>query len=237
MNDKTFRYALKRAMPVITGYIVLGVGFGILLQDKGYSAWWSLAMAALIYAGSLQYVGIDLMASGASLISAALLSAMICARQLFYALAMVDRYRDMGKAKPYSIFALTDETYSLVCDADFPEDVDEKRFYFLVSVINQGAWILGCVVGAIGGTFLHFNTTGIDFVMTALFVVIFTEQWEKTREHAPALLGLGVSIVCRLLFGADGFLIPAMIGITVGLFAMKKRLDPDTAEKKGEMEE
>ncbi len=236
MNDQTFRYALKRAVPVITGYIVLGLGFGILLQDKGYSAWWAFAMAALIYGGSLQYVGIDLLASGASLISTALLSAMICARQLFYALAMVDRYRDMGRTKPYTIFALTDETYSLVCDAEVPEGVEEKRFYFLVSVINQAAWVLGCVAGAIAGSFLHFNTLGVDFVMTALFVVIFTEQWEKTKEHGPALIGLGVSVVCRLLFGADGFLIPSMLGITAGLFAMKKRLDHGPEEKRGDAE-
>lgn len=225
MNDQTFRYAVKRASPVVTGYIVLGMGFGILLQDKGYSAWWSFLMAALIYGGSLQYVGIDLMAGGAGIVSAALLSAMISARQLFYGLAMVERYHDLGRAKPYAIFSLTDETYSVLCERELPEGVDEKRFYVLVSVINQLAWVLGCVGGAVAGAYLHFDTTGVDFIMTALFVVIFTEQWEKTKEHGPAILGLAVSVVCRVLFGADGFLLPAMIGITVGLFAMRKQLE------------
>lgn len=227
MKDTTFRYALQKATPVITGYIVLGIGFGILLTDKGYAPWWSILMAAFIFGGSLQYVGIDLMASGAGLISTALLSAMISARQLFYSLSMVERYRDMGKCKNYVIFGLTDETYSIVCAPEIPAGVDERRFTFLVSLIDHGAWVLGCTLGAVAGSLLHFDTTGVDFVMTALFVVIFTEQWEKTREHAPALLGLGVTIACRLVFGVNGFLIPSMLGITAGLFAMKKRLDPD----------
>ena len=225
MKKRTFRYALQTAVPVITGYIVLGIGFGILLQDKGYAPWWAALMGICMFAGSLQYVGIDLMASGAGLISTAILSAMISARQLFYSLSMVDRYRDLGKLKPYTIFALTDENYSLLCDPVIPEDVDEKRFYFLVSLINHCAWVLGCTAGALAGTLLRFNTAGVDFAMTALFVVIFTEQWEKTRRHGPAILGVAVSAVCRVIFGADGFLIPAMLGITAGLFAMRRSLE------------
>ena len=230
MKKRTFYYALQTAVPVITGYIVLGIGFGILLQDKGYSAWWALLMGACMFAGSLQYVGIDLMASGASLLSSGLLSAMICARQLFYSLAMVERYRDMGRRKPYVIFGLTDETYSLLCDPVIPEDVDEKQFYFAVSLINHLSWVLGCVIGALAGTFLHFNTAGVDFVMTALFVVIFVEQWEKSSRHGPAILGVAVTVACRLLFGENGFLIPAMLGITAGLFAMRRSLDSSGGE-------
>ena len=225
MKDKTFRYALKTAVPVITGYLVLGVGFGILLREKGYPVWWSLLMGACMYAGSLQFVGIDLMASGADLLSAGLLSVMICARQLFYSLSMLTRYRDMGKWKPYAIFSITDETYSLLCDPVIPEGVDERRFYLYVSAIDHAAWVLGDVMGALLGGLLTFNTTGIDFAMTALFVVIFVEQWEKTKKHGPAILGVAVTAACRLVFGVDGFLIPAMLGITIGLFAMKKSLD------------
>ena len=230
MRKRTFYYALQTAVPVITGYIVLGIGFGILLQDKGYAPWWALLMGVFIFAGSLQYVGIDLMAGGAGLISAGLLSAMICARQLFYSLAMVDRYRNMGKRKPYVIFGLTDETYSLLCDPVIPEDVDKRQFYFDVSLINHASWAAGCLIGALAGTILHFNTAGIDFVMTALFVVIFVEQWEKAKRHGPALLGVGVTAVCRLLFGANGFLIPAMAGITAGLFLMRRTLETDAGE-------
>ena len=233
MDKRTLRYAAQTAVPVIAGYIVLGVGFGILLRDRGYASWWALLMAACIYGGSLQYVGIDLMASGAGLLSTGILSVMLCARQLFYSLSMVERYKDMGRWKPYAIFSITDETYSLLCDPVIPEDVDEKKFYLFVSVIDQCAWVLGCVLGALLGGFLRFDTTGVDFVMTALFVVIFVEQWEKTKQHGPALLGVGVTALCRVIFGASGFLIPSMIGITVGLFAMKKTLDPDEEEGGG----
>lgn len=210
----------------MTGYVVLGIGFGVLLQSKGYSALWAGVMGVVMYAGTMQYVAVDLMASAAGLVSTALLSLMISARQLFYALAMVDKYRDMGKIKPYLIFALPDETYSLVCDPDLPEDVDRKGYYTFVSLFNHIAWVVGDILGALLGSWLTFDTTGIDFVMTAIFVVIFVEQWEKNQQHFPALLGVGVTVVCRLLFGSASFLIPAMIGITIGLFAMKKTLDP-----------
>jgi 4-azaleucine resistance transporter AzlC len=179
-----------------------------------------------MYAGTMQYVAIDLMASAAGLVSTAILSLMVSARQLFYGLAMVDKYRDVGKIKPYLIFALPDETYSLVCDPDLPEDVDLKGYYFYVSLFNHVAWVVGDILGALVGSWLTFDTTGIDFVMTAIFVVIFMEQWEKTKQHLPAILGVGVTVVCRVFFGATSFLIPAMLGITVGLFAMRKTLDP-----------
>lgn len=233
MKKRTFFYALQTAVPVITGYIVLGIGFGILLQDKGYSPWWALLMGACIYGGSLQYVGIDLMAAGAGLLSAGLLSVMICARQLFYSLSMVVRYRDMGRWKPYAIFSITDETYSLLCDPVIPEDVDEKRFYLYVSVIDHVSWVLGDMIGALLGSLLRFNTAGIDFAMTALFVVIFVEQWEKTRRHGPAILGLAVTAACRVLFGVNSFLIPAMAGITAGLFAMRPSLESGEEEGGG----
>jgi 4-azaleucine resistance transporter AzlC len=213
-------------MPVMTGYVVLGIGFGVLLQSKGYSALWAGIMGIIMYAGTMQYVAIDLMASAAGLVSTAILSLMVSARQLFYGLAMVDKYRDVGKIKPYLIFALPDETYSLVCDPDLPEDVDLKGYYFYVSLFNHVAWVVGDILGALVGSWLTFDTTGIDFVMTAIFVVIFMEQWEKTKQHLPAILGVGVTVVCRVFFGATSFLIPAMLGITVGLFAMRKTLDP-----------
>jgi 4-azaleucine resistance transporter AzlC len=213
-------------MPVMTGYVVLGIGFGVLLQSKGYSALWAGIMGIIMYAGTMQYVAIDLMASAAGLVSTAILSLMVSARQLFYGLAMVDKYRDVGKIKPYLIFALPDETYSLVCDPDLPEDVDLKGYYFYVSLFNHIAWVVGDILGALVGSWLTFDTTGIDFVMTAIFVVIFMEQWEKTKQHLPAILGVGVTVVCRVFFGATSFLIPAMLGITVGLFAMRKTLDP-----------
>ena len=170
----TFRYALKRSIPVMAGYIVLGIGFGMLLGAKGYGIIWALAMSVFIYAGSMQYVAIDLITGGASLISAALMTLMVNARHLFYGISMVERYKDTKPYKPYLIFALTDETYSLVCSGDVPEGVEEKKYFFLVSLLNQIYWVIGSVMGSVLGSVLNINTEGIDFSMTALFLVVFT---------------------------------------------------------------
>lgn len=206
----------------MAGYVVLGMGFGILFQSKGYGWWWAMLMSLTVYAGSMQYVAIDLISGGASLITTALMTLMVNIRHLFYGITMLDRYKDAGASKPYLIFALTDETFSLVCSPDLPEKVDEKRYYLLVSLFNQCYWVVGSVVGAILGSALTFDSRGIDFSMTALFVVIFVEQWEKTKNHLAAVVGMVISVVCLLIFGADSFLIPSMIGITAALFLLKK---------------
>lgn len=218
---KTIRYAFVRSLPIMAGYIVLGLGFGVLLQSKGYGAGWALVMSGLIYAGSMQYVAIDLLAGGASLISAAIMTLMVNARHLFYGISMLERYKDTGAAKPYLIFALTDETYSVVCSGGVPEGVDRKKYYFWVSLLNQLYWIAGGVAGALLGSVLPFDTTGIDFSMTALFLVVMTEQWKASRDHTPALVGLGVSLVCLLVFGSSDFLIPSMVGITAALTVLR----------------
>ena len=222
---KTFKYAFVRSLPIMAGYIVLGLGFGVLLQSKGYGVGWALAMGGLIYAGSMQYVAIDLLAGGASLISAALMTLMVNARHLFYGISMLERYKDTGAAKPYLIFALTDETYSVVCSGDVPDGVDRKKYYFWVSLLDQFYWVVGCVSGALLGSVLPFDTTGIDFSMTALFLVVMVEQWRSTCDHTPALVGLGVSLVCLLIFGSSNFLIPSMIGITVVLTLLRGTME------------
>lgn len=222
---KTFKYAFVRSLPIMAGYIVLGLGFGVLLQSKGYGVGWALAMGGLIYAGSMQYVAIDLLAGGASLISAALMTLMVNARHLFYGISMLERYKDTGAAKPYLIFALTDETYSVVCSGDVPDGVDRKKYYFWVSLLDQFYWVVGCVTGALLGSVLPFDTTGIDFSMTALFLVVMVEQWRSTCDHTPALVGLGVSLVCLLIFGSSNFLIPSMIGITVALTLLRGTME------------
>ena len=222
---KTFKYAFVRSLPIMAGYIVLGLGFGVLLQSKGYGVGWALAMGGLIYAGSMQYVAIDLLAGGASLISAALMTLMVNARHLFYGISMLERYKDTGAAKPYLIFSLTDETYSVVCSGDVPDGVDRKKYYFWVSLLDQFYWVVGCVAGALLGSVLPFDTTGIDFSMTALFLVVMVEQWRSTCEHTPALVGLGVSLVCLLIFGSSNFLIPSMIGITVALTLLRGTME------------
>lgn len=227
---KTFKYAFVRSVPIMAGYIVLGLGFGVLLQSKGYGAGWALAMGGLIYAGSMQYVTIDLLAGGASLISAALMTLMVNARHLFYGISMLERYKNTGAAKPYLIFALTDETYSVVCSGDAPEGVDQSRYFFWVSLLDQFYWVVGCVAGALLGSVIPFDTTGIDFSMTALFLVVMTEQWKASRDHTPALVGLGVSLVCLLIFGSSNFLIPSMLGITAALTLLRKVTEKKEAD-------
>lgn len=223
---KTAKYAFACSLPVLAGYLVLGLGFGVLLASKGYGVGWAFAMSTLIYAGSMQYVAVDLLAGGASLIAAALMTVTVNARHLFYGISMVERYRHVGPAKPYLIFALTDETYSLVCSGTVPEGVDQKRYFFLVSLFDHLYWIFGSVVGALVGGVLPFDSTGIDFSMTALFLVVMTEQWRTTKDHRPALVGLGVSLICLAVFGPEDFLIPAMIGITAALTLLRKTLQP-----------
>ena len=221
----SMKYALKRSIPVMAGYVVLGMGFGILLETRGYGIGWALSMSIFIYAGSMQYVAIDLLAGGASLISAALMTLMVNARHLFYGISMIDRYKETGARKPYLIFALTDETYSLVCSGDVPEGVDREAYFFWVSLFDQCYWVIGSVAGSLIGSLITFNTAGIEFSMTALFIVVFVEQWKSTSNHLSALIGVAISIICLLLFGGDSFLIPAMIMITLVLTLCRKILD------------
>ncbi|MBQ8836140.1 MAG: AzlC family ABC transporter permease [Clostridia bacterium] len=214
--------ALRDTIPVLSGYIVLGMGFGILAETNGYGVWWTLAMSVFIYAGSMQYLAVDLLTGGVSLISAAITTLMVNARHLFYGISMVDRYKGAGKKKPYLIFALTDETYSLVCSGNEDmSDGERHGYYMLVSLFNQIYWVTGSVIGALLGQVIPFSTEGIDFALTALFVTVFVEQWKSTKDHVPALVGVGASVLCLLVFGADDFLIPAMVLITLALSVLK----------------
>ena len=226
-QKSTLKYAFLASLPVMAGYLVLGMGFGILLQDKGYGWYWALLMSLTIYAGSMQYVAIDLLTTGATVLATAMMTVMVNIRHLFYGISMLGKYGKAGKEKPYLIFALTDETYSLVCAPDLPDNVDERLYHFSLSLMNQCYWVTGSVIGGVAGAVLPFDSTGIDFAMTALFVVIFVEQWEKAKNHLPAITGVGVSVLCRLIFGADGFLIPSMIGITAVLFLLRGMLDKE----------
>ena len=222
---KTIRHAFITSLPVMAGYVVLGIGFGLMLYNAGYSWIWALLMSVTIYAGSMQYVGVSLISMGAGLLSVAVTTLMVNARHLFYGISMVEKYRDTGKRKPYLIFALTDETYSLVCSPTLPEGVDRKNFYLFLSAMNQCYWIAGSLIGAVLGSVLPFSTAGVDFSMTALFTVVVVEQWEKAHDHLPALLGFGISLACLLIFGTSNFLIPSMIGITAALFLVRPILE------------
>ena len=220
MKQETIKTAFLDTLPVMTGYLFLGIGFGIILRQNGYGVLWAIAMSLFIYAGSMQYVGIGLLTGGASLAAAALTTLMVNARHLFYGISMIDAYKGTGKRKPYLIFALTDETYSLVT-RPLPEKLDRPDYFFLVSFFDQCYWILGSVLGSLAGN-LPLDFTGIDFALTALFVTIFTEQWLSTKNHLPALVGVASAVVCLLAFGADSFLIPTMILIAVILILQRK---------------
>ncbi len=224
MRNYTFKQALVKTIPVMAGYIVLGFGFGILLRNAGYGPLWALAMSLFIFAGSMQYVGVGLLAGGASILAAAVTTVMVNARHLFYSISMIGRYRDAGCCKPYLIFALTDETYSLLCDGSVPEGADANRYRFLVSLFDHSYWVLGSVLGNLLGSVLPFSTRGIEFSMTALFVASFVEQWITADSRVPALTGLLCTLLCLLVFGTENFLIPALLLITLLLTLLRGRL-------------
>ena len=209
----------RTTIPVMAGYLVLGAGFGILLRTRGFGLGWALAMSLFIYAGSMQDVAVDLLTGGASLLTAAVTTLLVNARHLFYGISMLERYRAAGKYAPYLIFSLTDETYSLVAAREELTGAE----CFRISLLDQFYWVLGTALGSLAGAYLNVNTTGIDFSLTALFLTVFTGQWLETEDHAPALIGLGVSIVCRLLFGADSFLLPTMAGMLFCLLVLDAR--------------
>ena len=227
MKRKALKAAFPLTLPVMAGYLFLGLGFGILLESKGFSFLWAFFMSIIIYAGSMQYAAIDLLAAGDSLITTALMTVIIQIRHLFYGLSLIEKYKDTGKKKIMMIYELTDETYSLVATSEPPEGVDAGWFYFFISMLDHSYWIIGCTLGALFGSLVSFNTKGVDFVMTALFIVLFVNQWLDTKEHRPALIGVGCSLICLLLFGADRFIVPAMLSILAILSIFRKTLDKE----------
>ena len=219
---KIVRQAFVATLPVLTGYLVLGLGFGIILKVNGYGVFLAFVMSLIVYAGSMQYVAIDLMTAGASLITVALTTLTVNARHLFYGISLLDKYKNTGKRKPYLIFALTDETYSLVCNDDLNLSTKERNnYYFFVSLFNHMYWVIGSVLGAFMGSIVKFNSEGIDFALTALFLTVFIEQWISTKKHFPAIIGVVVSVICLIIFGKENFLIPTMLGISIVLCLYK----------------
>lgn len=222
MKNFSIKTAFRDTVPVLTGYVVLGMGFGVIMNANGYGVWWALAMSVFVYAGSMQYAAVGLLTGGASIVTVALTTLAVNARHLFYGISMLENYKSAGAAKPYLIFALTDETYSLVCGE--PKDT---RYCLAVSLLDHSYWVIGTAIGAVLGNVLHFNTTGIDFALTALFIIVFVDQWLSCKQHFPAILGVLASIACVIIFGADRFLIPAMIVILLVLLPGMKREVPN----------
>ena len=223
MSRKTIKQAFYSSVPVMAAYLVLGAGFGILMRNAGYGVIWAASMSLFMFAGSMQYVGVGLLTGGASVLTTALTTVMVNARHLFYSISMIGRYKDAGKYKPYMIFGLTDETYSLLCDGKVPEGAEPDRYRFLVTLFNHSYWVTGSVLGSLLGAVLPFSTAGIEFSMTALFTASFTEQWLTAKDHVPAVTGLLCTLLSLVVFGRENFLIPAMLLITLVLTLLRRR--------------
>lgn len=217
-KKQLLQYGFLQTLPVLCGYLFLGMAFGVLLQKAGYGIVWAFFISLVVYAGSMQFVLISLLTSGANLLTVALMTLSINSRHIFYGLSFIEKFQSMGKKGLYMIASLTDETYSVLCGMKIPKNLEkeEKTLFFVVAVLNHLYWIIGSVLGAGIGQVLPFDTTGIDFAMTALFVVIYIEQWLGAKNKFPAILGMSFAILSLVLFGRQNFLLPALVG-TVGV--------------------
>lgn len=224
---RAFRTAFPYTIPVLTGYLFIGMAFGVMIQEKGYNFLWAMLMSLLIYAGSGQYLAVNFFAPGVSLLDVIFMEFMLNIRHIFYGLSLLERFGKMGKKRLYMIFSLTDETYSLFFVTKVPPDVEEDKFLFAVAALDQSYWIIGSGIGALLGNVMPFDTTGIDFAMTALFVVIMTEQWMESKNRRSVLIGLVCGLVCLLIFGAENFILPTMICIMIILLAGRRVLEPE----------
>ena len=225
MYLRAFRAAFPATVPVLMGYLAIGMAFGLMLEAIGYNFIWAFFMSLTIYAGSGQYLGVELLDTGAALGSVAVMTFILNFRHLVYGLSMLEKFKGMGPRKLYMIFSLTDETYALLSSARVPERVDPHAYYFAIALLDQSYWILGSVLGSVAGALIGFDTTGIDFAMTALFLVIAVDQWQTYRSHLPVLPGSGVTVVSLALLGPDAMLIPALCVIVVSLLLLRTRLD------------
>lgn len=231
MLKKAFVTAFPYTIPIFAGFWFIGLTYGIYMNVSGFSFWYPMLMSVTIFAGSMEFVAVNLLLGAFNPLQAFAMTLMINARHLFYGISMLDKFRGLGLKKIYLIFGMCDESFSINYTADIPEDVDRGWFMFFVTLLNHLYWVSGATLGGIFGSFIHFNTEGLDFVMTAMFVVIFIEQWKKEKSPLCGILGLFISLICLTAFGADGFIIPAMIAIALVLTVLRRPL-----EKGGEVQ-
>lgn len=224
MSKNLLKAVIKTTFPVLLGYLSIGFAFGAMIQGIEFNFLWAGLMSIVIYAGSMQYVAVEIFSNGIGLINVAIMSLIVQARHMVYGLSLLEKFRGMGKLKPYMIFALTDETYALLASAKAPDNINPKIFYFLIAFCNHMYWIIGSVLGAIIGSVINFNTKGIDFAMTALFIVICTEQLLTYPTKLPTIIGGACAFGALVIFGGRNMLIPAIISIILILFVMKNKL-------------
>ena len=231
MKRKALRAAFPYTLPICVGFLFLGISYGFLMRSQGFSFVYPLAMSLVIFAGSMEFVTVELLLSAFAPAHAFLLALMVNARHLFYGLSMLQKYRGTGWKKFYLIFGMCDESFSINCAVDPPAGVDKGWFMFFVTLLNHIYWVAGATAGALLGYVIHFDTTGIEFVMTALFVVMFLSQWEEARDHRPALVGVGCSAACLAAFGSEGFILPAMALIVLSFLLGRARLEHPRAKE------
>lgn len=227
MKKDALKAAFPYTLPVFTGYMFLGLAYGIYMNKLGFSFLYPMFMSLFIYAGSMQFLCGSILLSMFNPIYTFFLTLMVNARHLFYGISMLDKYKNMGFKKLYLIFGLTDETFSVNAGIKVPEGIDKGWFLFFVTLLNQSYWVIASTIGGLLGELIAFNVEGIEFVMTALFVVIFVDQWINTKEHRPAIIGLLTSLLCLIIFGADQFIIPSMITILLLLSLFKNKLEKE----------
>lgn len=231
MNRRVWAEAFRVTVPVLIGYLAIGIAFGLMLEAIGYNFIWAFFMSLTIYAGSGQYLGVSLLNLGAALSEVALMTLLLNFRHIVYGLSLLEKFRDIrGFRKFYMIFSLTDETYALLTSVRVPENMRPADFYFAIALLDHSYWILGSIIGSVAGALLQFDTTGVDFAMTALFVVIAVGQWKESRRHLPAILGGVCTFVALSLIGPDNFLLPALGAIVVLLLGLRGTLDQSEEE-------
>lgn len=223
--------AFPHTIPIFAGFWFLGLTYGIYMNVSGFSFWYPMLMSLTIFAGSVEFIAVNMLLSAFNPIQALAITLMINARHLFYGISMLDKYKNTGWKKFYLIFGMCDESFSINYTADIPEQIDRGWFMFFVTLLNHFYWFSGATLGGIFGSLIHFNTEGLDFVMTAMFLVIFMEQWLKDKKHTSALLGLGLSLLCLITFGADSFIIPAMAAILVVLTLLRSPMERNGESK------
>lgn len=229
---RSFRAAFPCTIPILAGFLFLGMAYGIYMNVSGFSFVYPMIMAAVIFGGSLEFLAAQMLLSPFAPLQVLMVSLMIQARHLFYGISMLDKFKDMGWKKFYLIYGMCDETFSINCTAEIPKDCDRGWFYFFVTLLNQLYWVGGATLGGLLGNLITFDTKGLDFVMTAMFIVIFLEQWLKEKHHFSEWAGLASSAACLLIFGKDNFMIPAMICILLLLTAFRKPVGRKAGEEK-----
>lgn len=225
MRRKALRAAFPYTVPIFAGFWFLGLTYGIYMNVSGFSFWYPMLMSLTIFAGSMEFVTVNLLLGAFHPLQALLMTLMVNARHIFYGISMLDKYRGTGWKKIYLIFGMCDESFSINYTAEMPEGIDKGWFMFFVTLLNHFYWFFGATLGGIFGSLLRFDTEGLDFVMTAMFVVIFLEQWKKDARHTSALLGLALSLLCLAVFGADSFMVPAMLAILAALTLLQGAIE------------